>query len=732
MIDTETDNKISINKDMTSNFKELQQNTILLTLPGLFIAGLLLGALASYTQDFIWALNLGLGLMTLIPIIWWVNRKSFLLASLLFILGSLAAVWVIVLKGNIYPALFLLVLPVGYTSLTLGAAAGAAAAAVCTALIWLAPGELQNIGDDLRVVTILGIWGTTGVIWLTLRPLLTAAEWSWQAFQRSSELLAKAQDYQVKLQQAIEDLTNANTQLNRLNILANNLRQEAEDERRTKQQFVANVSHELRTPLNMIIGFSEMILKAPDAYGSRIPTTLLADLQVVLRNSQHLSSLIDDVLDLSQIEAGQMALVKEWVNVTDVIQAATVAVRPLYESKKLHLELQIEEGLPQVYCDRTRIREVLLNLLSNAGRFTEEGGVEVRAWRESGGVSFSVKSRLFQPFQQLDATIRRRHGGTGLGLNISKSFVEMHNGKMWVESQPGQGTTFFFRLPVEPVAFTQAGFARWVNPFAVHEIQQRLAALPLVDSRPHFLVVERGHVLQRLLKRYLANIEISVVPDLNAARLALDETPAHAVLFNEAHESDAAGLLKANLPNQIPAIIFSIADPLQFVPAGNIPEVLVKPVTQDALLEAIDRLNEPVKTILVVDDELDAQKLFLRMLTSANRGYQVLRASHGLQALNLVRREKVSLILLDLIMPEMDGYEFLKVKAADPNLCDIPVILVSAQDLRGAPVVSNYLAVTRGGGLSVRQILDFIQSFVAIMASSNPHTGSANPGAVRD
>jgi CheY-like chemotaxis protein len=155
-------------------------------------------------------------------------------------------------------------------------------------------------------------------------------------------------------------------------------------------------------------------------------------------------------------------------------------------------------------------------------------------------------------------------------------------------------------------------------------------------------------------------------------------------------------------------------------------------VTQDALLEAIDRLNEPVKTILVVDDELDAQKLFLRMLTSANRGYQVLRASHGLQALNLVRREKVSLILLDLIMPEMDGYEFLKVKAADPNLCDIPVILVSAQDLRGAPVVSNYLAVTRGGGLSVRQILDFIQSFVAIMASSNPHTGSANPGAVRD
>jgi len=728
--------------EMRSSFEDLQRNTILLTIPGLFIGALIMGAVASAVHDYSWALSAAIGLMALIPVNWWVSQKSFLLSSLLIIVGMTAAILSVVYIGQFSVALFILILPVGFTCLTLGLPAGIIAGAGATLLVVLAPGILHYAGQDLRATAILGVWGTIGLIWLTLRPLLTAVDWSRQAFQHSNDLLDKAQDYQVRLSQAIEDLTNANTQLNRLNTLANNLRQMAEDERRIKQQFVANVSHELRTPLNMIIGFSEMILKVPDAYGQRIPTTLLADLQVVLRNSQHLSSLIDDVLDLSQIEAGQMALVKEWVNVADIVEAATVAVRPLYESKKLSLDFHIEPDLPQVYCDRTRIREVLLNLLSNAGRFTETGGVEIRVWEESGRVVFSVrdsgpgiseedKTRLFQPFQQLDATIRRRHGGTGLGLNISKSFVEMHDGKMWVESEKGQGTTFFFRLPVETPTISQSGFARWVNPYAARDKPpHRLSSLPLADNRPHFLVVEEGNVLQRLLRRYLSNVEISSVSNLAAARAALEQIPAQAVLLNAAAEKDTAAMLKtANLPKNIPAIVFSIADPLQYVPSQDIPTVLIKPISRDVLLETLGKVGPAIKTILVVDDELDAQKLFLRMLTSAKAGYRVLRASNGIHALNMLKRETVDVILLDLLMPDMDGFQFLKVKAQDAHLRDIPVVLISAQDLREAPVASNYLAVTGAGGLSVRQILDFIQAFIVIMAPGNQPVDLAVPTA---
>ena len=172
----------------------------------------------------------------------------------------------------------------------------------------------------------------------------------------------------------LEDLASANVQLARLNQLAQGMRHAAEDARRAKEEFVANVSHELRTPPNMIVGFSEMMLQAPQTYGKKIPSALLADLAVIQRNSQHLSSLIDDVLDLSQIEVGKMALTKERVAFQEVVQAAVTAVRPLFDSKGLHLKTEVPGDLPLVFCDRTRIREVVLNLLSNAGRFTEHGG----------------------------------------------------------------------------------------------------------------------------------------------------------------------------------------------------------------------------------------------------------------------------------------------------------------------------------------------------------------------
>jgi CheY-like chemotaxis protein len=463
-------------------------------------------------------------------------------------------------------------------------------------------------------------------------------------------------------------------------------------------------------------------------------------LQVVLRNSQHLSSLIDDVLDLSQIEAGQMAIKKEWVEVGEIVEAVSAAVRPLYKSKNLYLEINAPPDLPPIFCDRTRIREVLLNLLSNAGRFTETGGVTVRVWRESASIYFSVtdtgpgiseedQQKLFQPFQQLDGSIRRKHGGTGLGLSISKSFVELHDGRMWVESQRGQGTTFSFCLPIEPVVLKQTGFARWLSPQWMDKTP-RLTMTPILDARPHLLVVEKGKVLQRLLKRYLGEVAINAVADLGAARTALEKFPTCLVLVNDQQISETfeQTLAFAPLPYNPLTIACSIPEPTYYASTPDISEILIKPIARDTLLGALCKLKEPVRTILLVEDEPDAQRLFLRVLASANRGYQVLRANTGIQALDILSRREVDAILLDLILPEMDGFQFLRIKAQDKRLKDLPVIVISARDPQGHPIVSNFLAVTRGGGLSVQQLLAAIQALAGALVPNAPESALKQPG----
>ncbi len=352
-------------------------------------------------------------------------------------------------------AVALIGLPTGLAAALISLPAALAVAAAQSALLLL-PGPAAPAGAESLAMGLAAIWATLGLMAAVYVPVYQFSGWSWSQFQQAQRLLEETRDRRAELRQALEDLAAANLQLTRLNRLAQGLRQAAEDARRAKEQFVANVSHELRTPLNMIIGFSEMILQAPETYGRGLPSALLADLSIIFRNSQHLAGLIDDVLDLSQIEAGRMALSRERVALPEIIDAATVAVRPLYTSKGLCLATEVAPDLPLIFCDRTRIREVLLNLLSNAGRFTERGGVRICAWREGSEVAVSVadtgpgiasqdRERLFQPFQQLNGSQRRLHQGSGLGLSISKAFVELHGGRMWLDSELGSGTVFHIR-----------------------------------------------------------------------------------------------------------------------------------------------------------------------------------------------------------------------------------------------------------------------------------------------
>lgn len=713
---------------LSSWLQELQKKTLLFALPGLALVGIIiLGSLQGFYTPLQSILTTA-AIFALTAIIWKLRQWHYLIAASFLVLGGIALDLYVIAKSGSDVALVLLAIPVGLATLTISRAAGTITASLCTALLLFMPfPTLIDPAPTTQIITLIMLWSTFLMLWLTLNPLLTAVRWAWSSYEHSHILLEQARTTHVQLHETLEDLADANLQLTRLNRQAQGLRQVAEDERRAKQEFVANVSHELRTPLNMIVGFCEMITKAPETYGD-VPRSLLADLAVVLRNGQHLSNLIDDVLDLSQIVANQMALSKQIVALEDIIAAVTVAVRPLFESKGLYLHTEISEDLPTLLCDRTRIHEVLLNLLSNAGRFTEQGGVKIHAHQQENNVIVSVqdtgpgiahqdKSRIFRPFQQLDGSIRRRYGGTGLGLSISKSFVELHGGQMWMESEIGTGTTFFFSLPLTSPAPPEAPAGRWITPGWEYLQRTHPPRMPEVKLRPRLVISEPGQALHRLLSRYLDDMEIVSVPNLEHAIQEIHQVPAQALLINDIAVDPTLQQLNdhTDLPDDIPIIICTVPGIEQMTHGLGVFDYLVKPISQETLCHSLERLEHPINTILLVDDEPDALRLFRRMLLAADRGYQILRASNGQQAWAMLQAQPIDVILLDLMMPEMNGFQFLALKNQNAATKDIPVILISARDPLGQPIVSNAIAATRSHGLTAREILACLEALQQIL-----------------
>jgi signal transduction histidine kinase len=286
---------------------DLSTETFTAALAGAAIISLILIGTADFTNDQ-WKVWISLGLLGLVSGLWLLKRLSYPMASWGLVLGMLVVVLLVAELSQAPFIVFLLILPVGLAMLTLSRLAGMIVAGLVTSFLIVIPTSVLPLDPTIKVITVIGIWGVAGLIWLTLRPLLGAVRWAWDGYEHSTELLEQARDLQVDHLQTMEELKSANIRLTRLNQYTQTLRQIAEEERQTKEQFVSNVSHELRTPLNMIIGFIELITDNPKLYGKGIPFTLLADLQVILRNSQHLSSLIDDVLELSHIDAGKTSL----------------------------------------------------------------------------------------------------------------------------------------------------------------------------------------------------------------------------------------------------------------------------------------------------------------------------------------------------------------------------------------------------------------------------------------
>ena len=632
-------------------------------------------------------------------------------------------------------ALLLITVVVVATPLLFNSWAGALVLlAYSAAIIWLFPA--MGFLEPNQVLGILvPLWGLFGLIAVALNSLLEISSQLFKRYNESSALMEEARRTQSELNSLLKERTEANLQLARLNQLANNMRSVAENERSIKEEFIANVSHELRTPLNMVIGFCNVIFRSVEAYQRKLPKTLLTDLEVILRNSMHLSNLVNDILDLSQINAGQMAIVKEWTSIEEILKDSVVTVRPLFESKSLSLELKIDSPLPELSCDRTRIREVLLNLLSNAGRFTEEGGVTLSTAVEHNqllitvsdtgiGISKEKQTRLFEPFFQADSSIRKKYGGTGLGLTISKKIIELHGGQINLTSagEPGKGTTFIITLPIEtsPAPDGKPPFSRWINPYmpAVHPPQHPWSADTTLQ--PRIVMVDDDGDLTRLLRRYLGDYEYILVRDIDQAKENIKSFPARFMLVNATDIHSAFEQLNQtdSLPFGAVGIVCSIPSNQRLWAYLDIKDTLIKPISQDQLVTSLNSLQEKAKTVLIVDDDPEIRNLFRRMLLTPDLGYHVLTADNGLHALQVMKRHQVDAIFLDLVMPKMDGIQFLAAKKNLPGYEEIPVFLISGHQANERTMVSAGLGIQVGGGMSIKQFLECINALAVILSPS--------------
>ncbi len=452
-----------------------------------------------------------------------------------------------------------------------------------------------------------------------------------------------------------------------------------------KSEFLANMSHELRTPLNSIIGFSRVILNQIDGPITDLQRT---DLTAIYNSGVHLLGLINDILDLSKIEAGRMELRKESVDLGPVVKGVLNTSVPLVQDKPVQLLERIPVDLPPVYADPTRVRQIILNLVSNAIKYTDRGLITVSAYHRDSEVVVAVSDtgtgialqdlpKVFEPFRQVGRTVERRAMGTGLGLAISQRFVEMHGGRMWAESELGQGSTFFFTLPV-------MSSSRVLLPKGVEE---EPAAVP---SSRTVLVVDDDPEVISCFRRYLEEHGFQVIgatDAVEALRLAWEEHPYAITLDILLPDEDGWTVLRAlkedKATQDIPVIICSVLQERDIGFALGATDYLGKPVSQEELVAALERLRRPAGRIVVIDDQ--AEELQWMSCTLMEQGqYEVVSAISGEEGLVAIQQHRPDLVILDLSMPGLDGFAVLGRLKADRRVRSIPVLVVTEGDLTPA------------------------------------------------
>lgn len=482
-------------------------------------------------------------------------------------------------------------------------------------------------------------------------------------------------------------------------------RDAAQAANRAKSGFLANMSHELRTPMNAIIGYSEMLIEEAEDLELE---SFIADLKKIHGAGAHLLSLINDILDLSKIEAGKMELYLESFPVDKMLADIASTVQTLVHKKHNQFELRGAENAGTMRSDLTKVRQTLFNLISNAAKFTENGRITLSVARETDadgrdwlefavadtgiGIAEDKIEDLFKEFTQADASTTREYGGTGLGLAITRRFCTMLGGTIDCTSKPGDGTTFTMRLPAETVdarqeeeAEADAAGTKGQPEIATATGTRALRASGV--ARGKVLVIDDDATVRELLARDLTRDGYEVLLAENGAQgleLARSEQPVAITLDVMMPGMDGWSVLRTLKADQatagIPVIMITIVDDKSLGYTLGAAEYLSKPVDRKRLREAMKRLNTSVDgDVLVVDDEPDVRELTRRTLES--EGLSVREAGNGQEALEEVARKRPGLIILDLMMPVMDGFEFVLRLRQDPDNADLPVVVVTAKDL---------------------------------------------------
>jgi signal transduction histidine kinase/CheY-like chemotaxis protein len=499
-------------------------------------------------------------------------------------------------------------------------------------------------------------------------------------------------------------------------------KEDAESANRTKSAFLANMSHELRTPMNAIIGYSEMLIEEAEDLGQE---EFIPDLKKIHSAGRHLLGLINDVLDLSKIEAGKMTVYAETIDIATMINEVQATVHPLVEKNGNHLVIEIPTAVGTMYSDLTKIRQTLFNLLSNASKFTEHGRLLLKVTREAGEagegsdwVRFAVTDsgigmtpeqlgKLFQAFSQADASTTRKYGGTGLGLAISRKFCQMLGGDITVTSTPDVGSTFTVDLPVTAPAGPDTEPAMVTSPHAPPS--------PTVTSNPTIIVIDDDSTVLDLMKRHLSKEGFNVLtaangPDgLELARRHQPVAITTDVMMPGMDGWSVITELKADPATaHIPIILVTMSDNREMGMAIGVSDYLSKPVDWKRLSSVMDRLRllpEAGLIFVVEDDEATRDQL---TRTLSKEGWNVRSATNGRLALEALETLDPALVLLDLMMPEMDGFQFLDHFRENPRFTATPVIVLTAKDLtsedrqRLGGQVSSLIAKN---GLVMKQLL---------------------------
>ncbi len=492
-----------------------------------------------------------------------------------------------------------------------------------------------------------------------------------------------------------------------------------------KNQFMANMSHELRTPLNSIIGFSRVILKGIDGPLTDMQKT---DLTAIYDSGRNLLELINDILDISKIGAGKMEMVFEPTDLQEIARGVITTMTGQLADKPVKLILDLPDKLPVVLADARRIRQVLTNLMGNAVKFTDEGFIKVSATYDKYQITISIEDTgigipadrrhaVFEQFEQVDSTSTRRYGGTGLGLPLSREFVRLHGGDMDFESVVGEGSCFYFWIPIG-------------GPGAKREEEKQVE-----PGGQTILAVDDDEGVITLFQRYLEKQGYKVAGMTTgegvvetAKRLKPYAITLDVIMPGKDGWQIIQELKSDPETRDIPIIVCSIMSEADKGLSMGVADYLVKPVTEQELLDALIRLEQPgaIGHVLIVDDNPDDRKLLRRILEDA--GYKVQEAPGGAEAISIIHADPPNLVVLDLMMPDVDGFAVLENLKMNQLTRDIPVVVVTAKELGKSErerLQQRVQALLQKGLFDQNQLLTDVLSALGRLKQTHPRAETA-------